>query len=67
MTQEHYVICDSILSFDVEQQVNKLMNEGWKPLGNLIVAMQRDPVDEQEHLHFIQAMIKDSLMEQQES
>jgi hypothetical protein len=55
---EHYRICESILTFDVEECVNKLMDKGWKPLGNLIALHYEE--EGREYTKFIQAMVKDS-------
>jgi hypothetical protein len=54
-----YKICESIIEFDVEKEVNALIAEGWKPLGNLLVAVRKDLDDERENIHYIQAMIKE--------
>jgi hypothetical protein len=54
----HYTICESILEIDVEKNVNELMSRGWKPLGNLLVVVKKDVENDQEYIHFIQAMIK---------
>lgn len=56
--KKHYRICKSILSWDVEKEVNELMNDGWKPFGNLLVATESNAQDGSYHIHYIQAMVK---------
>lgn len=57
--KHHYQICESILEMDVEKHVNELMSQGWKPLGNLLVVVKKDSDNDQEYIHYVQAMIKD--------
>jgi len=56
--KNHYRICESILEFEVENQVNELMEQGWKPLGNLLVITKIDASNEEQYIHFVQAMVK---------
>lgn len=56
--KNYYRICESILDFDVENEVNELMASGWKPLGNLLVATTHDNEGDRDHVHYIQAMVK---------
>jgi len=57
--RDRYRICESILEGNVEDEVNTLLNEGWVLHGDLHVIKAHDAESNQEHIHYIQAMVRD--------
>ncbi len=52
-----YRIIESMLNIEVEKELNELMEQGWKPLGSLLVVVKKASEGD-EHIHYVQAMIK---------
>lgn len=49
-----YRICEALVSGDLEREVEALLTEGWRLLGNLLVTTEPE-----DGIHFIQAMVRD--------
>jgi hypothetical protein len=52
-----YRIIESMLNIEVEKEVNELLEQGWKPLGRLLVVVKKAN-EGGEHIHYVQAMVK---------
>jgi len=52
-----YRIIESMLNIEVEKEVNELLEQGWKPLGSLLVVVKKAN-EGGEHIHYVQAMTK---------
>jgi hypothetical protein len=46
-----------MLNIEVEKEVNELIEQGWKPLGILLVVVKKAN-EGGEHIHYVQAMTK---------
>jgi len=55
--KSYYRIVESILNIEVEKEINELIEQGWKPLGSLLIAVKKT-VEGGENIHYVQAMIK---------
>jgi Domain of unknown function (DUF1737) len=52
-----YKIIESMLNIEVEKEVNELIEQGWKPLGSLLIVVKK-AMEGDEHIHYVQAMVK---------
>jgi hypothetical protein len=46
-----------MLNIEVEKEVNELIEQGWKPLGSLLIVVKK-AMEGDEHIHYVQAMVK---------
>jgi hypothetical protein len=54
-----YNIVEARDSYNLTIEVNKLIRQGWKPLGCAQMCKMTESVYNQDHLTFIQTMIKE--------
>jgi hypothetical protein len=52
-----YRIIESMLNIEVEKEVNDLIEQGWKTLGNLLIVVKKAREGD-EQIHYVQAMVK---------
>ena len=52
-----YRIIESVLNIEVEKEVNELIEQGWKTLGNLLIVVKKAREGD-EQTHYVQAMVK---------
>ena len=52
-----YKIIESMLNIEVEKEVNELIEQGWKPLGSLLIVVKKAREGD-EQTHYVQAMVK---------
>jgi hypothetical protein len=52
-----YRIIESMLNIEVEKEVNELIEQGWKPLGTLLIVVKK-AIEGDEQIHYVQAMVK---------
>jgi hypothetical protein len=55
--KSYYRIVESVLNIEVEKEINELIEQGWKPLGSLLVVVKK-AAEGDENIHYVQAMIK---------
>ena len=55
--KSYYRIVESMLNIEVEKEVNELIEQGWKPLGSLLIVVKK-AAEGDEHIHYVQAMTK---------
>ncbi len=55
--KSYYRIVESVLNSEVEKEINELIEQGWKPLGSLLIVVKK-AVEGSEQIHYVQAMIK---------
>jgi hypothetical protein len=46
-----------MLNIEVEKEVNDLIEQGWKTLGNLLIVVKKAREGD-EQIHYVQAMVK---------